>query len=74
VQYLTELRKTVGDAVKAGKKLDDLVAKQGNRAETTIKLPESVNWVDPQSLPAQVEVVYKEITIGKPHGEVIGGK
>jgi cyclase len=74
-QYLTELRKTVGDAVKAGRKLDDLVVKQGNRAETTIKLSESVkNWVDPQGLPAQVEVVYKEITTGKPHGEIIGGK
>ena len=46
-----------------------------NRAETTIKLPESVkNWVDPQGLPAQVEVVDKEITTGKPHGEIIGGK
>jgi cyclase len=75
VQYLTELRKAVGDAVKAGRKLDDLVVKQGNRAGTTITLPESVkNWVDPQGLPAQVEVVYKEITTGKPHGEIIGGK
>ena len=75
VHYLTELRKAVGDAIKAGRKLDDLVVKQGNRAETTIKLSESVkNWVDPQGLPAQVEVVYKEITTGKPHGEIIGGK
>jgi cyclase len=75
VQYLTELRKAVGDAVKAGRKLDDVVVKQGNRAETTIKLPQSVkNWVDPQGLPAQVEVVYKEITTGKPHGEINGGK
>ena len=75
VQYLTELRKAVGDAVKAGRKLEDLVVKQRNRAETTIKLPDSVkNWVDPEGLPAQVEVVYKEITTGKPHGEIIGGK
>ena len=75
VHYLTELRKAVGDAIKAGRKLDDLVVKQGNRAETTIKLSASVkNWVDPEGLPAQVEVVYKEITTGKPHGEIIGGK
>src|SRR5438093_3375272 len=74
VQYLTELRKAVGEAVKAGRKLDDVVVKRGNRAETTITLPASVkNWVDPEGLPAQVEVVYKEITTGKPHGEILGG-
>jgi hypothetical protein len=25
-------------------------------------------------LPGQVEIVYKEITMNKPHGEIIGGK
>jgi hypothetical protein len=32
------------------------------------------NWIDPQGRPAQVEVVHKEITTGKPHGEIIGGR
>jgi hypothetical protein len=32
------------------------------------------NWVDPQGLAADVEVVYKEITMGKPHGEINGGR
>jgi hypothetical protein len=32
------------------------------------------NWVAEDSLPGQVEVVYKEITTGKPHGEITGGK
>jgi hypothetical protein len=75
-QFFVELRKAVGDAIKAGKKLDDLVTRSGNRlTSTSIRLPDSVkNWVDGQSLPAHVEVVYKEITMGKPHGEIIGGR
>ena len=75
-QFFIELRKTVGDAIKAGKKLDDLVTRQGDKVTgTTIKLPASVkNWVDNDGLAADVEVVYKEITTGKPHGEIIGGR
>jgi cyclase len=75
-QFFVELRKAVGDAIKAGKKLEDLVTRQGNRLTgTTIKLPDSVkNWIDPQDLPTDVEVVYKEITTGKPHGEILGGR
>ena len=75
-QFIVELRKAVGDAIKAGKKLDDLVVKRGNRATgTSIKLPASVrNWVGNEELPEQVAVVYNEITTGKPHGEIIGGR
>ncbi len=75
-QFLVELRKAVDNAIKAGKTLDDLVVKQGNTITgTRIKLPVSVkNWVDDQGLAADVEVVYKEITMGKPHGEIIGGR
>ena len=75
-QFFIELRKAVGDAIKAGKKLDDLVTRKGNQLTgTSIRLPESVkNWIDADSLPADVEVVYKEITTGKPHGEILGGR
>ena len=75
-QFFVELRKAVGAAVKSGKKLEDLVTKQGEKATaTSIKLPDSVkNWVNNESLGGQVEVVYKEITMGKPHGEILGGK
>jgi cyclase len=81
-QFFVELRKRVSDAVKSGKKLEDLVKKEGDKITgTSIKLPASVhNWVssnplfDSVSLPTQVEGVYKEITQGKPLGEIVGGK
>jgi len=75
-RFFVELRKAVGDAIKAGKKLDDLVTRAGNRlTATSIRLPDSVrNWVDPKDLPGDVEVVYQEITTGKPHGEILGGR
>jgi len=75
-QYFVELRKAVGDAIKKGKKLEDLVLKEGDKVTgTSIRLPPSVkNWVDTAGLPAHVEVVYKEMTTGKPHGEIIGGR
>jgi cyclase len=74
-QFFVELRKAVGDAIKSGQKVEDLVTKQGNKAiGTSIKLPDSVkNWVS-DNLPGHVEIVYKEITLGKPHGEIEGGK
>src|SRR4030095_4724606 len=73
-QFFVELRKAVGDAIKSGKKAEDLVTKQGDKVTgTNIKLPDSVkNWVN-DSMGGQVEVVYKEITMGKPHGEIQAG-
>ncbi len=75
IKFFTELRKTVGDAVKSGKKLEDLVIKEGDKLTgSKIQLSDSVkNWVG-DFLPGQVETVYKEITMGKPHGEIEGGK
>jgi cyclase len=75
-RFFVELRKAVDNAIKAGKTLDDLVIKQANKVTgTSIKLPASVkNWVDTPGLAADVEVVYKEITMGKPHGEINGGR
>jgi hypothetical protein len=75
-QFFIELRKAVGDAIKSGKKLEDLVTRKGDKATATIiRLPDSVkNWVDDEGLPGDVEIVYKEITTGKPHGEILGGR
>jgi cyclase len=74
-QFFVELRKTVNDAVKSGKKLEELVVKKGSEPVTTsLQLPASVkNWTG-DFLAGQVEVVYKEITMKKPHGEIVGGK
>ncbi len=75
IVFFQELRKAVNAEVKSGKKLEDLVTKQGETATgTSVKLPDTVkNWVG-DFLPGQVEVVYKEIALGKPHGEIVGGK
>jgi cyclase len=74
-QFFVELRKTVSAAVKSGKKLEELVTKSGEKVtSTSIQLPDAVkNWVG-DGLPGQVEVVHKEVTTGKPHGEILGGK
>jgi hypothetical protein len=68
---MTAVRK----AVHEGRKLEELVTlKEGRPVATTVQLPDSVrNWVG-NSLPAQVRDAYEEITQGKPHGEILGGK
>ncbi len=64
--YMTELRNAVQSAIDQGKKLPDF--------KTSLQLPDSVkHWTGP-SLPAQVQDTYEEITQGKPHGEILGGK
>ncbi len=75
MQFFTELQKAVRDAVRAGKKREDLVTLKGDRAvATTVHLPDSVsNWVG-NSLPAQVSDAFREITEKKPIGEITGGK
>ena len=74
-RFMTELQKAVKSAIGQGKKLDDLVEKKdGKPVKASVQLPDSVkNWVGP-SLPAQVQDTYEEITQGKPHGEIMGGK
>ncbi len=65
-RFMIELHKAVKSAIGQGKKLDDI--------KTTLQLPNSVkNWVGP-SLPVQVQDTYEEISQGKPHGEILGGK
>ncbi|MFN8007994.1 MAG: MBL fold metallo-hydrolase [Terriglobia bacterium] len=74
-RFILELQKSVHTAIKSGKKLEDLgTLKDGKLNSTALKLPESVaNWVG-DFFPSQVEAVYKEITLGKPAGEIYSGK
>jgi hypothetical protein len=62
-------------AVDQGKKLEDIVTLEGGQAKaTSIQLPAAVkNWVG-DNFPAQVQLTHEEITQGKPHGEILGGK
>ncbi|MBI3695200.1 MAG: MBL fold metallo-hydrolase [Acidobacteria bacterium] len=63
-QFFVELNKAVKAAVAQNKKLEDI----------SIELPDSVkNWVGP-SLKNQVKDAYEEMTQGKPHGEILGGR
>jgi len=65
-QFMINLHKAVDNAIKQGKKLDDIVT----GGSTSITLPDSVkNWVG-KSLPAQVKDAYEEITQKKPHGDL----
>jgi glyoxylase-like metal-dependent hydrolase (beta-lactamase superfamily II) len=68
--FMLELHKAVSDAVKSGKKLDDIVKTENGRQVTAIQLPDSVKkWVGP-GLVAQVKDTYNEITSGKPAGDL----
>ena len=63
--FMVELRKAVKSAVDQGAKPADLAK---------LQLPDSVkNWVG-DGLAAQAKDAYEEITQGKPHGEILGGK
>ena len=76
-QFMTELHKSVAEAIKEGKKLQDLIGSEtkmvfGNRvpATTSIRLPDAVkNWVG-DFLPAQVKDTYEEISQKTPHGDL----
>jgi hypothetical protein len=64
-QFMVELRKAVKSGVDQGKTPADLAK---------LQLPEDVkNWVG-DGLAAQAKDAYEEITQGKPHGEIAGGK
>lgn len=64
-QFMVELRKAVKAAADQGKKPEDMAK---------LQLPDNVkNWVG-ETFPAQVKDAYEEITQGKPHGEIQGGK
>ncbi len=64
-RFMIELRKAVQAAVDQGKKPADLAK---------LQMPDSVrNWTG-DGLAAQAKDAYEEITQGKPHGEILGGK
>ena len=64
-QFMIELHKAVKAAVDQGKKPADMAQ---------LQLPDSVrNWVG-DGFKEQVKDAYEEITQGKPHGEIQGGK
>jgi glyoxylase-like metal-dependent hydrolase (beta-lactamase superfamily II) len=71
-RFMAELHKAVQAAVKQGKKLDDIVKRDGEKlVSTSVQLPDSVkNWVSGDGLPAQVKDAYEEITQHKPHGDL----
>jgi hypothetical protein len=68
---MVEMHKAVEAAVKSGKKLDDIVKKDGKKlVSTSIQLPESVrNWVGPD-FPQQVTDTYNEVAQHKPVGDL----
>jgi hypothetical protein len=68
---MVALYSAVQTAVKQGKKVDDLVKKDGTKlVSTSIQLPDSVkNWVG-EGLAEQVRDAYEEITQHKPIGDV----
>jgi glyoxylase-like metal-dependent hydrolase (beta-lactamase superfamily II) len=67
--FMTELRKAAAEAVKSGKKLEDIVTlKDGRAVATSLTLPKSVqHWVS-NSLAGHVENAYKEVANGQPVG------
>jgi cyclase len=68
--FMIALHKAVQDAVKHGKKLDDIVKKEGDKLSTTIVLPDEVkNWVG-GGFAGQVRDAYEEIAQHKPHGDI----
>jgi cyclase len=69
--FMVEMHKAVEAAVKSGKKLDDIVKKDGKKlVSTSIQLPESVrNWVGPD-FPQQVTDTYNEVAQHKPVGDL----
>ncbi len=64
-QFMIELRKAVKAAADKGQKPADMAK---------LQLPDNVkNWVG-DGLQVQIKDAYEEITQGKPHGEIQGGK
>jgi glyoxylase-like metal-dependent hydrolase (beta-lactamase superfamily II) len=74
-RFLTEIYDTVKNEIRAGKKLEDLVTmKEGQPVTAKLRLSDGVqHWVG-AFYPGQIRDIYEEITQGKPHGEITGGK
>ena len=69
-EFMIELHQAVAAAIKAGKKLDDMVKTEGGKSSTSIQLSAAVkNWVG-DGLPGQVKDAYNEIAAKKPIGDL----
>lgn len=67
---MLDLHNAVAAAIKAGKKVDDLVKSKNGKQLAQLQLPDSVkNWMGP-SLPDQIKGAYNEITNKKPAGDL----
>lgn len=87
IDFFTTLYQTVGEEIRAGKTFEQLVTlnPSGRAIATTVRLPKRLADVyvfapEPNMalwkvarFPTQVMAVYKEITLGKPYGEIVGG-
>jgi glyoxylase-like metal-dependent hydrolase (beta-lactamase superfamily II) len=86
IEFFDVLYRTVEAAVKDGKSLDEVVTmKDGRAVATTLRLPKHLDDVyvhhgtnlqpwEISRFPTQVMATYREITEGKPYGEIMGGK
>jgi cyclase len=86
IRFFDALYKAVDAAVKRGDTLDQIVTMQDGRpVATTIELPKEIRDVyvhrgpglkpwQVSRFPTQVMATYREITEGKPYGEIVGGK
>ncbi len=73
--FMREIHAAVSVAIGKGQSLADFVTMtDGRPTATSIQLSPAVqNWVG-ASFPQQVAQTYAEISQGRPHGEIVGGK
>jgi cyclase len=86
IRFFETLYQAVEAAIKEGKTLEQVVTMNNGRpVATTIQLPKSIDDVyvfhgpdlkpwQVSRFPTQVMATYREITEGKPYGEITGGK
>lgn len=73
MQFFNDLRSAVTTQVAAGKRLEDIVAKdESGKVSTRFTMPTS-RWVG-NSLGTQATHMFEEIAQRKPYGEITGGK
>ena len=71
MQFFAELTKAAGDALKQGKKLEDIVTlKDGRPVATSVALSEGVKTYVGRSLASQVRDAYEELRQKKPRGDL----
>ncbi len=69
--FFIELHARVADAIKQGKKLEDIVTLNGRRAvSTSIQMPDSVKTYVGAGFAGQVRSTYQEIAANKPIGDL----